>query len=1173
MFLPKHRTMMIKKIVSILLLLTLASIACQCQNITMHEKDASCQRVFNLVEGQTDFVVFINAEIVQLLKNSDIDVNNMPLGEFFKMYLKDKPLIHNIIEKNVFITAKDKTLPVLSTTAYKPEISFKGKIVDNKNCPLFNANVTVVGDIKVFVTDNTGSVIVNGVDSNAILEVSYVNYVPQKIKASELGSNVIKLNLQDNELVTVVSTGYQSYSRKRATGSFVPISNELLSQQVSTNFLERLNGLVSGLTIVSNTGKSKESPISIRGRGTIFSNSFPLIILDNFPYSGDISNINPNVIESITVLKDASAAAIWGAYAGNGVIVITTKKGKLNQPIELGFNANVTISEKPDQYYSPDFIHASDMIDIETSLFDSNHYDYYYDAMVNKVLYQGALTPVIEILLRKKAGFITESEANEQINSMRGHDVRKYFDKYWYRKSVNQQYAVNISGGSSGNAYQFSVGYDRNLPLLTYNKYNRITMSSNNMFALFKNLELQVGFNHTESHSTNNNGGRDTVTQGNRGIYPYAELSDENGDPMPISHNQPLYIADTIKSAVDWHYRPLEEIRKADNTTRFDNTCINTKLLYKFSNGFRLEGYFQYMKQRTNNKNIQGLSAWYTRNLINLFYNQAGNSPRERYAVPLDGIIDESNVELKSIKMRGQINYNRTFNGKHAVSAIAGVEKGNVDIAYKMDRQYGYKANMATSTSSLNYSNRLPTFRDIAGSLMIPTRDQSKTTSDVSESYFINTSYTYAERYIFSASWRRDIANIFGADFNNRSVPLWSTGAAWLTSNEKFFQLSWISYLKLRATVGYLGNVNTSIPALQTFNAPATTNNLGLLWSSINNPPNPDLGWERTKQINVAVDFEILNKRLSGRIEWYSKECNELIGLTKLAPSAGYAGMGMQGFMTNSAKLRSHGIDVEINSHNIKGDFTWTTLFLYSYNKDKILAYDQEFTSLAVAQASGGYNDLHTPVVGKPFSSIFSYKWAGVDPANGEPRGFIGKEISSDHKSLIGAPVDNMTYNGPGQPVHFGSVINTFSCHHFSLSLKIGYKLGYVYRANTINYFALMNAGIMHRDYYKRWRNPGDEVSVPAMVYPLKTTYRDDFFTNAEVNVRKGDHVRFHDIRLSYDFNKINWNNLSISNLQLYVYVNNLGILWKADKSSIDPDFPNGLKLSRTFAFGCKVNF
>lgn len=1163
-----------KKVLSLLLLLTLASIACLAQSITMHEKAAPYLRVANEVERQTDFVVFINAGIVNLIKDTDIDVDNMPLVQFFEMYLKDKPLKHSIIEKVVFITAKNKRLPDLVTAPKKVAISFKAQIVDTKDKPLANANVTVIGSNSVFASDTAGIVVITGVDSTTMVEISYVNCVPQKIKAADINNKVIRLNVQDNELV-VVSTGYQSIIRKRAPGSFVYLNNDLLNRRVSTDILSRLNGLVSGFNSRPNTGNSNESNISIRGRSTIFSNTYPLVILDNFPYVGDLNNINPNDIESITVLKDASAASIWGAYSGNGVIVITTKKGKFNKPAEIEFNSNVTVEQKPDQYYSPAFIRSSDMIDLETYLFNQGNYDLYYNKMVNNELYQQPLTPVVEILFKQKAGQISEAEATRQINALRENDVRGDFDKYFYQKSINQQYALNITGGSSTSAYQFSVGYDRNLPVLTYNKFNRVTLNFNNTLTLSRKLEFQAGINYTDSRSTNNNGGKDTVTQFGGNIYPYAKLANDNGDPLPVSRDIPLYMADGNQWAVDPYYRPLQEIQNADNTTRLINTRINTRLQYKIIPGLRAEGFFQYSRQSNYNRNLQGLLTWYPRSQINLFFNPAGTSERERNPVPIGAILDETNIIMETIRIRGQLNFERTFNDKHAVSAVAGAEKGDVETVFETNRQYGYNASTASSKSSLNYVDKFPTYHNIAPSLTIPYINHSKVTSDVNVSYFFNSSYTYDERYSISAGCRKDIVNILGVDFNEKSVPLWSAGAAWLISNEEFLHsFSWISFLKLRGTFGYMGNVNTNIPALQTFNAPVTTNNLGVLWSSINNPPNPGLGWERTKHYNLGLDFELLNQRISGSIEYYRKECNNLIGLKKLAPSAGYAGMGMQGYMTNSTKWQSHGIDVELNTKIIKNKhFTWNASFLYSYNKDKVRTYEQEFSGISVAQAGGGFNDIHTPVAGKPLSAIFSFKWAGVNPANGEPMGFTGKEKSSDHAALVAVPVDSMVYNGPGQPTSFGSLLNSFSIFHFTLSFNIQYKLGNVFRAGSINYLALINANVMHKDFYKRWQNPGDITNVPAMVYPLKTSYRDDFYTYAEVNVYKGDLVRLQDIWLSYKFNDISRGSISFSNIELYLYMKNVGLIWKANKIGLDPDYGDDLPIRSSIAFGLKTNF
>lgn len=1087
------------------------------------------------------------------------------------MYLNGKPYTYSIIEKNIVISAKDEPFSISETAAKRTGMLFKGKVIDNKNNPLFNANIAIEGTSKVLTTDSTGECEVNGVDSNTILHISYVSCVSQRVRAADFAAKVIKLNVQDNELVTVtINTGYQSLSKEKATGSFVFVNNELLNRRVSTNILDRLPGIGSGILFSSNGVNSKESLLSIRGRNTIFSNTYPLIVVDNFPYTGDLNNINPNDIESITILKDAGAAAIWGAFSGNGVVVITTKRGKPNQAIKVDLYSNITLGQKPDLNYNPQFIQSTDMIAIESELFNKH----FYDRILNQTPYPGTITPVIGILYKRRAGLISASDSASQIDALRKNDVRNDLYKYFFQPAFNQQHAINISGGSKSNAYQFSAGYDRDIPVLTKNQFHRITLATNNTFILSPKLELQAGLNYTETKFTNNNGGIDTVSLGDRDLYPYAQLANENGISLAIPRRLPLYVADTIHSMLDWHYRPLDEIRNANNTTRLFNTSVNSKVLYKIIPALRLEGTFQYMRQTAIGRNLQGLGLFNTRDLINLMYNPNGASDKDKNPVPVGGILDETNISLKSIRARGQINFERTFHGKHVVSAIAGAEKSNVDIEYSSNRSYGYNENTSSSVASINNADRFPTFRNMEGSLTIPSGSQFRTTSDVGVSYFINASYTYDRKYTFSASGRKDGINILGAKFNNRFTPLWFTEASWIISNENFLQSSsWISYLKLSTNIGYMGDVNTNIPAVQTLTMSATSNTQGLSWSSINNPENPDLGWERIRHINIGLHFGILNQRITGHIEAYFKQCNRVIGLSKLAPSAGYAGLGMQGYMTNSAKTKNHGIDLDITSINIKGNFTWTTFITYSLFKDKIVTYEQEFTSLAVAQSSGGYNDIHTPVVGKPLSAIFSYKWAGLDPNNGDPRGFIGKEPSNDYDALLNMPLNSMQYNGPAQPVSFGSMINTFSWKHFILSASILYKLGYFFRASTINYFALYTTDHMHKDYYNRWQHPGDVTNVPSMVFPLNSTSRDDFYANAAINVQRADQIRFQDVRLSYDFSNIAFKSIFISNIQLYLFADNLGLLWKANQVGLDPDYPTSYRPARTLTFGCKVNF
>src|SRR5690606_14880483 len=277
-----------------------------------------------------------------------------------------------------------------------------------------------------------------------------------------------------------VSTGYQRIPKERATGSFVHIDKKLLNRKVGTNVLDRLDGITSGL--IFNSSSTSDELISIRGRSTLLGReaAMPLIVVDNFPYEGNIENINPNNIESITVLKDAAAASIWGARSGNGVIVITTKQGRRNSPLSIEFNANTTIGQKPDLLSLRTALTASDYIDVETELFRKG----YYDSDLSNTNSWPAITPVVELLDRHRKGEVDSSALSAYLTGLRQLDVRNDYLAHVYRKSIKQQYALGIRGGTPRNAYSFSLGYDNNDDFIFRNGYKRITLNANNTYSL-----------------------------------------------------------------------------------------------------------------------------------------------------------------------------------------------------------------------------------------------------------------------------------------------------------------------------------------------------------------------------------------------------------------------------------------------------------------------------------------------------------------------------------------------------------------------------------------------------------------------------------------------------------------------------------------------------------------
>src|SRR5690242_17769935 len=404
----------------------------------------------------------------------------------------------------------------LAQTTHQPAILITGKILSSKDhTPLAGATLIFKKSQTSFITGDDGNFTLKLAANEDTLIVRRLGYQTKQITVNESTNAPLIVTLEETNTQlgeVVVSTGYQNIPKERATGSFDFIDNKLLNRSVSTDILSRLQGVTSSLLFDPNNQNDLE--ISVRGRSTIFANSQPLIILDNFEYDGDISNINPNDVESITVLKDAAAASIWGAKSGNGVIVITTKKGKYDSAPKVSFNSNVTITGKPDLFYMPT-MSSADYTGVEKYLFSQG----YYDGALTDLNFP-PVTPVVEILNNLRNGTINAPEATAQINALSQHDVRNDLLKYFYRTSLNQQYAVNLSGGGTYNQYYVSAGYDKNLNNLVGNRYSRISINANNTYSLIQHkLDITTGILFTQTAIQNNG----TDPSQLYFLYPYAQ--------------------------------------------------------------------------------------------------------------------------------------------------------------------------------------------------------------------------------------------------------------------------------------------------------------------------------------------------------------------------------------------------------------------------------------------------------------------------------------------------------------------------------------------------------------------------------------------------------------------------------------------------------------------------
>jgi hypothetical protein len=433
----------------------------------------------------------------------------------------------------------------------------------------------------------------------------------------------------------------------------------------------------------------------------------------------------------------------------------------------------------------------------------------------------------------------------------------------------------------------------------------------------------------------------------------------------------------------------------------------------------------------------------------------------------------------------------------------------------------------------------------------------------------VNAAYTYKRRYTLSGSARKDESNLFGVKTNQKGVPLWSAGFAWAISQEAFYHVAWLPELKLRITKGYNGNIDKSVTAFVTARMNANSAVYNLPTGTITNPPNPSLRWEKVDIQNIGIDFATRGRRIEGSLEYYTKRGTDLIGVSPIAPST-----GISEFRGNTADIKGHGLDLVLNCINMKGPFFWKTNFLFSYVTDKVTSY-KAAQDIAAAYAS---QQTFNPLEGRPLYSIYSFKWAGLDPQTGDPMGYLNGKPSKDYVSILSATdLSTLVYHGSATPRVFGSIRNTFSWKGVSLSCNITYKMAYYFKRRSFVNADLISLQPMavHADYAKRWQKPGDEkiTDVPSLVYPSLLSGRDNMYQASEILVEKGDHIRLQDIQLSYDLNRQQVKKLPVQNIRFYVYASNLGILWKANDKGIDPDFVIGLPNPRTIAVGASIDF
>lgn len=1019
-------------------------------------------------------------------------------------------------------------------------------------------------------TDKKGYFQIEVSQRNGKVTLSHVGYGDKTVEYTLPQSTPLRIYLKESmhEIdQVVVSTGYEEIPLERATGSFEFIDNKQLNRSPDMNIIKRLEHVTSGIhyNVSDVTSKSvvvglKETTptINLHGISTLESyskRSSPLIVLDGFPYEGDISDINPNDIENVTILKDAAAASIWGAKAGNGVIVLTSKKGKYEEAVKVNFSANFNVHEKPD-LMRHNVITPADFIEVERFLFEKG----FYNAKENNRA-KPALPPAVEVFIAQRDGQITDEEAERQIARYKSQDVRDDFLKYLYRNSLQQQYYLSVQGGSKTNKFALGVGHDKSFALLRGRNHNRTTIRMDNTYKPTEKLQVSASLRWMYSSSVST---KDIPLYSELGYeFPYVKFVGEDGAALPIPRNYRMSYLDTAGRGqlLDWHFRPYDELYNRPLSGKSNEIMLSGGVNYQLLSWLRADLMYQYNQTGSMSQELYNLDHYMSRNPINRGTEIINGQPYYHY--PYGGRLNRSFDDRYAHNARTQLSVNHSFNADHQLSGIAGFEiSENVSQANGGFTLYGYNDNTLTYNTTVDFYKRYPVYDNLSANSSVtnPVIELSEMIQRFVSAY-ANASYQYKGRYVLSGSARRDASNLFGVATNDKWSPLWSVGFKWNLSDERFYHMKFLPKLAMRLTYGFSGNVDNSKSAVPTlsFMAPATITLVPWERAEIRNAPNANLRWEKVRNVNLGFDFSSINGRINGSLDMYEKYTQDLY-ISKLLDQT----VGINAMVINGGNTKGRGVDLRLRTVNINSLIRWETSWLLSYNNNWIVKKNKEYASPSDIVTSS-----IASVEGFMAFPMYSYKWGGLDPETGAPRGILNGEPSIDYRALRGAEitVDDLVFHGSNRPLYWGTIRNSLNYNNVALSANISWKGGYYFRGNTINYSQLINNSYGHADYYDRWQKPGDEMNtdVPAFIYPLNTTAA-SFYNMTEVLVEKGDHIRLEDIRLDYSLQLKRG-----MTLNMHIQINNLGIIWKATKYKGDPSFLGSIPLPKHYSFG--VNF
>ena len=1217
-----------------------AAVYSQNEKLVVKESNISLSDLLWKIQSQTDFVFTFNSDMVEQYSSLNVETEGQ-LEDVLKEILKDTDLDFQL-KNGIYVI--NKKAPVAKAQQPDKKITITGTVKDEKGEPLPGVAVMIKETNIGTATGLNGEFSLQYIESfpNPVLYVTMLGFEAVNMPiGNQREFNVILIEAIAG-LDEVVVTGYTKTSKVRATSASAKIKSENVERQVTTNLDSRMEGLATGLNInaVTTDGGQESLELILRGTSTFdynpdessindpvyqqinSQNRQPLIVVDGFPYDGPFNDIDQATIESIDVLKDAAATALWGLRASNGVIVITTKRGQEGTP-RVTFSTNWTFGTRMD-LNDLGLASAADQIKIlnnnqlinPESTYAWGAINYIDNGVPNYGEKYRHLNKFDEIWADFYASNQTASDvANRDaaLLALGKNNVLPEFDEQFIRPSFASQNSLSINGGSKFINYNFTSSYVNEKKALKGDDYERLNLALMTDIKISDKLSTTFDVSVVNSKQKDNGLGISSLYNGYYNISQFDKLVDEQGSPIAIkdtySGNKEEFIGLGFD---DVAYNPVLDQKYNDNRLSISNIRLAAGLTYDITSWLSADVKYQYNVIDNEYRKHLPLGLAATRTTMNSYVMtpDPGDGSGVNRAMPYGNWLEMQNTKSEYTVARGNLNFNKVFANDHVVNGLLGMEATESESTSRQDRYVGYSDVTGLYDRNFNHSrwadNNNNVQEDIDGSgVLVDPYLGAATYSNINNyrvpvisrttASFANMGYSYKAKYNIEGSLKLARGTAFGINKRLATNVYWAVSGSWNAAKEQFLDYNWLDVLKVRASYGVNGNMRQGLTTQTVIQYSDFSDWIsGAQYAYILSSANPNLKPEQTNTFNIGVDFGIFN-RLNGTIDVYTKQSIDLLVPQLVNPT--YA---LTPVFVNEGEISNKGIEINLGGDVIrKHDFTWNANLNFTYNKNEVIKYSDR-PELNAQDYYIKTKEGTVKIIGEDISSQARYKYAGLD-ANGNPQVYNGDgDIISYSDPSFGLLTEHdLVTTKPFISPYFGGFTNTFRYKQFTLSALMTYKFGHVFQENLQAKYGRYSAGddtkAKHKDIANMWQAPGDENSTGIPAMPRNTEELSDYrfmaFAYSDYGIHDASHIRFKDITLQYDLNPDLLSKLGIARANLLFQVRDLGLIWKANDVDVDPEsvpfsgreisFGNtvsrayrpGIKMPVSFVVGAKFEF